>query len=263
MNKSTGDANSDGGRDGDRMGGLAKGLAVIEAFDGSRPRLAIADVARIVGLERATARRCLLTLVELGYAEHDGKFFSLTPRILRLGTAYLSSTPLPAIVQPFLQALSEQTGESCSASILEGTEIIYVARAAQQRVMSINLHVGSRLPAYCASMGRVLLAARPEAEARRILEATDRRPLTRNTRTAMADLMAELAAVRQDGHAVIDQELEVGLRSIAVPILAADGRVVAAINVGAQAMRVSVEDMRRTFLPLMLGVQDELRRMLS
>lgn len=146
-------------RETDFIGGFAKGLKVIEAFGEDQPRLSIADVSKITGLDRATARRCLLTLTELEYAEYDGKFFMLLPKILRLGHAYLSSTPLPTIIQPHLDRLSDAVGESASASVLDGTEIVYIARASQMRVISINLMAGSRLPAYCASMGRVLLAA--------------------------------------------------------------------------------------------------------
>lgn len=248
-------------REPDIIAGLAKGLAVIAAFDAGRPKLSIAEAARLVNLERATARRCLLTLVSLGFAEYDGKFFRLTPGVLRLGYAYLSSTPLPRLLQPFLEQLSAATGESCSASILDGGEVVYVARASQQRVMSISLAVGSRLPAYCASMGRVLLAAKPDAEARALLERTERRALTPKTRTDVDDLMAELARVRAEGVSVIDEELELGLRSIAVPVENGAGRVVAAINVGAQALRVSVAEMREGFLPRLRAVQAELRRL--
>lgn len=154
-------------RETDFVSGFARGLKVIEAFEEAQPKMSIADIARSTGLDRATARRCLLTLSELGYADYDGKFFSLTPKILRLGHAYLSATPLTHIVQPFLDQLSDQVGQSASVSVLDGTEIVYVARASQKRVMSINLMPGSRLPAYCASMGRVLLSAlAPEERAR-------------------------------------------------------------------------------------------------
>jgi IclR family pca regulon transcriptional regulator len=235
----------------EQMGGFAKGLAVIEAFDATHPRLAIADVARLTGLDRATARRCLLTLAETGYATHDGKFFELTPRVLRLGHSYLEAAPLPGLVQPVLEQLSLTTGESSSASVLEGTEIVYIARAAQRRVMSITLTPGSRLPAYCSSMGRVLLASLPEPKAAALLEATDRQQLTPLTKTATAVLLAELNAVRAQGYAVIDQELEVGLRSIAVPIADRSGRTLAAINIGTQASRVSIAEMVERYLPAM------------
>jgi len=205
-------------RETDFIGGFAKGLKVIEAFGEASPRLSIAEVSKATGLDRATARRCLLTLAELGYADYDGKFFALTPRILRLGHAYLSATPLPQIVQPFLDRLSQEVGQSASASVLDGTEIVYIARASQRRVMSINLIAGSRLPAYCASMGRVLLAALPEQEVRELLLRTELQAFTPLTKTAPGELLDELTKVQSQGFAVIDQELELGLCSIAVPL---------------------------------------------
>lgn len=235
-------------RETDYVGGLAKGLRIIEAFGNSTRRMAIADAARATGLDRATARRCLLTLAELGYADYDGKFFTLTPRILRLGHSYLSATPLPVIVQPVLDHLAETIHQSASASVLDGTEIVYVARASQQRVMSINLTTGSRLPAYCASMGRVLLAALAEADARARLDRTDLRALTPYTKTTIETLMSELAQVRAQGFALIDQELELGLCSIAVPLHDAHGRVVAAINIGAPAAQIGANEMAGRFL---------------
>ncbi len=250
-------------RETDFIGGFAKGLMVIEAFGEAKPRLTITDVSKETGLDRATARRCLLTLAELGYAAYDGKFFELTPKILRLGHAYLSATPLPRLVQPYLDQLSERVGQSASASVLDGVEIVYVARAAQKRVMSINLTPGSRLPAYCASMGRVLLAALPEAEARAIVEASDRKVNTPYTKTAPEALMEELAGVRRNGFALIDQELEIGLRSIAVPLENARGRVVAALNIGAPAALASAEEMVTRYLPAMREVQAALRPVLA
>ncbi|MCB5202413.1 IclR family transcriptional regulator [Neorhizobium sp. T786] len=246
-------------RDTDFIGGFAKGLRVIEAFGEATPRLAIADVARTTGLDRATARRCLLTLSELGYAEYDGKFFALTPKILRLGHAYLSATPLPKIVQPFLDRLSEEVGQSASASVLDGTEVVYIARASHRRVMSINLMPGSRLPAYCASMGRILLAALPEEEARQILERTAIRAFTPFTRTDPDELLGELARVRAQGYAVIDQELELGLCSIAVPLIGERGRIVAALNVGASAAQIPAGELAKRFLPALQTIAQDLR----
>jgi len=242
------------------MLGLEKGLAVIACFDAGRPRLTIADVARMTGLSRATARRCLITLARIGYAETDGRHFALTPRVLQLGYAYLSSTPLTAVLQNALERLSEEIGESSSASLLDGRDIVYVARAATKRIMSVGLSVGSRLPAYCTSMGRVLLAALPEEEARRRVEASDRRALTRATATTVEAVMARVAAARTAGYAVIDQELEVGLTSIAVPVIDREGRVVAAINVGTQATRFPPGIIVAEILPKLLKVQAELAR---
>lgn len=246
----------------DLMGGFAKGLRVIEAFGEMQPRLSIADVAKITGLDRATARRCLLTLSELGYADYDGKFFTLTPRILRLGHAYLSATPLPHIVQPLLDRLSEEVGQSASVSVLDGAEVVYVARASQRRVMSINLMAGSRLPAYCASMGRVLLAFLPPDQARSLLEQSPRQKNTPHTLVEVEELMAELQRVRAQGYAVINQELELGLCSIAVPLYDARGRVIAAINIGAPAAQIAASEMADRFLKPLQSVAADLRPML-
>ncbi len=249
-------------RETDFISGFAKGLSVIEAFDAANPRLSITDISRITGLERATARRCLLTLAQLGYADYDGKFFSLSPRILRLGHSYLTATPLPRLLQPFLDQLSEKTGESASASVLDGNEIVYIARASHKRVMSINLNPGSRLPAYCSSMGRVLLAAMNEDDAKRVLENSNRKANTPNTKTTIADLMAELQLIREQGYAVIDQELEIGLCSIAIPVRNMRGTTIAALNVGAQAPRVTVDEMVTTYLPVMQSTRDTLAGLL-
>lgn len=246
----------------DIMGGLAKGLAVIETFTAGRPRQSIAEVSAASGLDRATARRCLLTLVHHGYADYDGKFFTLTPRVLRLGTACLVTMPLPQIVQPGLDRLSDLIGESSSVSILDGAEIVYVARAAQRKVMSIALMPGSRLPAYCTSMGRVMLAALPEADLAGILAQAPFPARTPHTLTDAAGIRAELARVRAQGYAIIDQEVEIGLRSIAVPLIDARGRVVAAVNVGLSAAQVSIDELRENFLPHLLELQAELRGLL-
>lgn len=246
----------------DIMGGLAKGLAVIETFTADRPRQSIAEVAAASGLDRATARRCLLTLAHHGYADYDGKFFTLTPRVLRLGTACLATMPLPQIVQPLLDDLSDRIGQSSSVSILDGAEIVYVARAAQRRVMSINLMPGSRLPAHCTSMGRVLLAALPEQAVRDLLAAHPPGARTPRTRTDPDQILAEIARVRDRGFAVIDQEVETGLCSIAVPITNARGQVVAALNVGVSAFTMPAADLQAAFLAQMQDVQARLAGML-
>lgn len=247
----------------DVIASFEKGLRVLECFSAEQPRLAIAEVATATGLDRATARRCLLTLHSLGYADHDGKFFTLTPRILRLGMGALAGLPLPQIVQPWLDQLSEQIGQSCSVSILDGTDIIYLARAAQRRVMSIGLMPGSRLPAHCTSMGRVLLAALTEDAARAVIEASDLSPRTVHSRTDPKDIMAEIAAVRAQGYSLVDQEVELGLRSLAVPIRNAHGKVIAALNTGMAAVHAEPEEIIRLYLPLLLKVQDGLQRVLN
>lgn len=246
----------------DFIASLAKGLTVIEAFRAERPRLSISDVAEATGLDRATARRCLLTLHSLGYAEYDGKFFTLTPRILRLGMGALAAMPLAQRVQPWLDQLSEQIGQSSSVAILDGTEIVYLARAAQRRVMSIGLMPGSRLPAHCTSLGRVLLAALPETEARKLIEQSDLTPRTAFSLTDPDEIMARIREARETGHAVIDQEVETGLRSIAVPLYTASGKVVAALNTGVAAVQASPRELETLYLPALLKIQDGLRRVL-
>jgi IclR family pca regulon transcriptional regulator len=246
----------------DTMSGLAKGLAVIETFTAERPRQSIAEVSVASGLDRATARRCLLTLASQGYADYDGKFFTLTPRVLRLGTACLATMPLPQVVQPFLERLSEALGESSSVSILDEDEIVYVARAAQRKVMSIALMPGSRLPAFCTSMGRVLLAALAPDEARQRLA---RRPLlarTERTVTTPAAVMERLAEVRRQGFSVNDEEVELGLRSIAVPVVNARGVTVAALNLGLPVRGEDVATLPARYLPALLQVQADLRQVL-
>ena len=243
----------------DTMGGLAKGLLVIETFTTDRPRQSIAEVSVASGLDRATARRCLLTLAHHGYADYDGKFFTLTPRVLRLGTACLASMPLPQIMQPLLDDLSDRIGQSSSVSILDGAEIVYIARAAQRKVMSIGLMPGSRLPAFCTSMGRVLLAALPEGEARAILQARPLLALTALTRTDPEGILVEMGRVRDQGYAIIDQEVEIGLRSIAVPIRNARKQTVAAVNVGVSAFHQSADDLKSAYLTDLLQIQARIR----
>ncbi|WP_428686649.1 IclR family transcriptional regulator domain-containing protein [Roseibium sp.] len=246
----------------DYIASLAKGLRVIEAFRAETPRLAIAEVAAITGLDRATARRCLLTLHSLGYADYDGKYFQLTPRILRLGMGALAALPLPQIVQPWLDQLSEQIGQSTSVCILDDTDIVYIARAAQKRVMSIGLMPGSRLPAHCTSMGRVLLGSLPEEEMRDILNRSDLSPRTTFSLTDPAEIAERIALVRDRGYEINDQEVEIGLRSIAVPLFNTHGKVVAALNTGLAATRSPPEDLA-DFLPALLKVQAGLRRVLG
>jgi IclR family pca regulon transcriptional regulator len=225
---------------------------VIRAFGDGRTELSIADVARLTGLSRAAARRCLHTLSVLGYAGGaDGKYV-LTPRILALGYAYLGSTPVARVAQPVLERIAETLHESSSLAVLDGFDIVYVARAATRRILSIGLSVGSRLPADCTSMGRVLLAFADDAERARYLA---RVKLVRHTSRTIVDkqeLRAELSRVRTAGYAIVDQELEQGLRSLAVPIRRHDHVVVAAINVGVHAGRVDSRTLARDYLPVLL-----------
>lgn len=247
----------------DFLGSLEKGLSVIEAFSAERARLSITDVSTATGLDRATARRCLLTLADLGYADYDGKYFRLTARILRLGTACLATMPLPNLVQPLLDSLSGEIKQSTSVSILDDWEIVYVARAAQNRLMSISLMPGSRLPAYCTSMGRVLLAALPDQTVRDILK---HHPPVRRTDKSITDpqaIIERLAQIRNDGYAIIDQEIELGLRSIAVPLFDSRNRIIAALNVGVAAVDSDPLALRDLYLDRLRLVQETIKPMMA
>lgn len=227
---------------------LGRGLAVIEAFDAHHEAMTLSDVARSTGLTRATARRFLLTLVDLGYMRSDGRRFSLTPQVLRLGHAYLSSMGLPDLAQPHLKSLSAQLSESVSVAVLDGPDIVYVARVATRRIMTVDISVGTRFPAYATSMGRVLLAALAPDDRRKALSQSDFRALTDHTMTSATAIERELTRVRDRGYSLVDQELEPGLRSLAVPLVRAPGVVVAALNVST-AVRPADVDLVATHLP--------------
>jgi IclR family pca regulon transcriptional regulator len=228
---------------------LQRGLEVIRAFDAEHRDLTLSEVARATGLTRAAARRFLLTLVDLGYVHAEGGRFSLRPRVLELGFAYLSSLTLPELAEPHMERLVATVNESSSISVLDDTEVVYVARVPTRRIMSITLAVGTRLPAYATSMGRVLLAALPDDALAERLARSDLRPLTPRTTTDRDALRAAIQLVRRQGYAVVDQELEQGLRSAAVPIRDASGAVVAALNVSVHASRATIAELRSRFLP--------------
>jgi IclR family pca regulon transcriptional regulator len=240
------------------MTSLARGLAVVQAFSDSRKPQTIANISQKTGIPRAAVRRCLHTLRELGYVDAELNNFSLRPKVLTLGYSYLSSTPLTVSAQPYLNSISRTLNESSSLAVLDDGEVLYVARAATSRVMSVALNTGSRLPAYCTSLGRVMLAHLPPAELDAYLAKTRLRAMTKNTVVSQKGLREILAGVRADGYAVNDEELELGLRSIAVPVRGAAGTVVAALNVGAQAARVSVKQLEKEFLPVLLKGAQEL-----
>jgi IclR family pca regulon transcriptional regulator len=240
------------------MTSLARGLAVVRAFSDQRRTLTIAQISQKTGIPRAAVRRCLHTLRQLGYAGAEMNNFSLKPKILTLGYSYLSSTPLTVSAQPYLNNISRTLNESCSLAVLDENEILYVARAATSRVMSVALNTGSRLPAYCTSLGRVMLANLPDHELKRYLETVKLRAYTDRTVVSARRLKEILLEVRAAGFAIIDEELEVGLRSIAVPVRGASGNVVAALNVGAQSIRVSKRQMEEEILPVLLKGSEEL-----
>ncbi|MFJ8673613.1 IclR family transcriptional regulator C-terminal domain-containing protein [Streptomyces sp. NPDC093589] len=228
---------------------MARGLITLTAFGAGRAALGLSAVAEATGLARATARRALITLEHLGYVATDGKLFRLTPKVLELGFAHLSGLTLPAIAQPHLAALVERVHDSASMAVLSGDDIQYVARVPTVRIMSVNITLGTRFPAYPTSMGRVLLAGLPEAERSARLALADLAPLTRHTVTDPERLAGLLARVRAEGYALVDEELEEGLRSLAVPVHDRDGHVVAAVNVSTHAGRCPADEARAAILP--------------
>jgi IclR family pca regulon transcriptional regulator len=232
--------------------GLERGLAVIRSFSAEAPNLTIAQVAERTDLTRAAARRYLMTLEALGYVLQDGDRFSLTPRLLDLGFTYLSTLDFTSVVQPFMEQVTDALHESCSVSVLDDHDIVYVARRAARRIMSINLAVGSRLPAHATSMGKVLLAYLPSDELERYLASVEREALTVNTIVAEQALRKVIGEARENGWAVADEESELGVRSAAAPLVGRDGEVHAAINVSAHAARVSLEQLQADYLPVLL-----------
>jgi IclR family pca regulon transcriptional regulator len=237
---------------------LARGLQTIRAFDSSGSQLTVGDVARLAGISRASARRCLHTLTVLGYTRSVNGRYELTPAILSIGQAYLTSMSVARVAQPVLERVSDELHESSSVAVLDGDEIVYVARAAVHRILSVSLAVGSRLPAGCTSMGRVLLGGADAETRARFLKRVKLTRYTEHTITDRRALAAELDAVRTRGFAIVDQELEIGLRACAVPIVGADGTVVAALNVGAHAGRADAARLKREFIPLMRRAAHEI-----
>ncbi|MFH9040368.1 IclR family transcriptional regulator C-terminal domain-containing protein [Streptomyces sp. NPDC017966] len=230
-----------------------RGLAVIRAFDADHPALTLSEVARACELTRAAARRFLLTLADLGYVHTDGRLFRLTPRVLELGYSYLAGFTLPQIAEPYLERLVAQVRESSSLCVLDGDDVVYVARVPTSRIMTASITVGTRFPAHLTSVGRVILAGLPDAEIDTRLARADLRPLTARTLVTADALRAELRRVRRQGYALVDQELEDGLRSVAAPVRDRDGEVVAGVNIAVHAGRNSVESVRRDLLPHLLA----------
>jgi IclR family pca regulon transcriptional regulator len=250
-------------RDGEFVQSLDRGLAVIRAFDADHPELTLSEVARQTGLTRAAARRFLWTLVEIGYMRTEGGRFALRPKVLELGYAYLSSMSLPEIALPHMEQLVEQVHESSSMCVLDGDEIVYVARVPTKRIMAVVIAVGTRFPAYATSMGRVLLAGRSDDWLAGFLSSADLRRLTPNTTTDVAELRTELTRVAERGWAMVDQELEEGLRSVAAPIHDATGRIVAAVNVAVNASRRSADEVTTDVVPLLLATAQEIDKDLA
>ena len=228
---------------------FARGLGVIRAFTAEAPAQTLTEVAARTGLDRAGARRILLTLAQLGYVYQEGRLFRLTARTLDLGYAYLSTTPLWNLAEPVMEELVAEVHESCSIAVLDGADMVYILRVPTSKIMSINLGIGSRLPAWCSSMGRVLLSGLPEARIDAVLAASTIRAHTRHTITDPVELKKSIREARTQGYATVSQELEEGLCSIAVPLLDRNGNVMAAMNISGNASRISAAQMVRKILP--------------
>lgn len=229
--------------------GLEKGLSIIEAFGMKKGPLTVTQAAEITGHTKGSVRRSLLTLCRLGYATQDGYSFVLAPRALRLGYAYVVSDPLTKVAQPILEITSERTQESASIAVLDLQDAVFVARSTHRRSLSSGLGVGSRLPAYCSATGRVLLSGRPPAEVRFMLNRMARPAVTPHTLTTITSIMKEIEFVGRHGYAIINEELEIGIRSIAVPIRNARGEMVAAMSLSVSTSRMTREGVVEHLLP--------------
>lgn len=246
--------------DPDVIDSVEKAFRLLQSFSAERSAMTVSEAAAATGLSRATARRILLTLERLGFAETDGRRFQLTAGVLRLGYGYLAALPFWEHAQPHMRALSDELRESSSMATLDGGEIVYVARVPASRSMTITLNVGSRLPAYPTSMGRVLLASLPERELASYLDSVELERLTPHTITDPAALRAELNRVAEQGYAMVDGEREEGIRSAAAPVRNSTGRVLAALNVSANAARVSLEELRSRFVPRLLETAEAITK---
>jgi IclR family transcriptional regulator, pca regulon regulatory protein len=232
------------------MGGLAKGLAIVEAFS-AHPVMSVADAARAAGATRASARRCLITLAELGYVEHSGREFRPLTRLRRLGGVASKRDQLAQLAQPLLSRARDALTESVSLAVLDDDGALFIARAEAEHIVSTGVRVGARLPAYCSATGRVLLSQFPDHE---ILSRISRKPLARRTShtlTKPSEVLAEVRSVREKGYAVSDEELELGLRALAVPVMGANHEIIGAVSVSAASARVRSADLRRRFVPIL------------
>ena len=246
------------GGDGDFLEALARGLRVLQAFDRDRRQLTLSDVARQVDLPRASVRRSLHTLVRLGFAETDGRLFRLTPRVLKLASAYLLSNAISDVIQPALERLSAEVGEACSAAVRDGDDVIWVAHAAPNRVFSVTASIGFRIPAVASALGRVFLAELDDRELDAFLARVKPEKLTPRTETDRAVLRRAIVQVRENGYALVDQEVEAGFHSIAVPLRRVDGSVIASLNIGVPGNRGTGDTLAR-LLPRLKTFAEELR----
>nr|WP_209714718.1 IclR family transcriptional regulator C-terminal domain-containing protein [Duganella sp. 1411] len=246
----------------DMIAGLEKGLQVIEAFDQERSRLSIAEVAERTGLTRAAARRYLITLTHLGYMRHENKLFSLTPMVLRLGQSYLHSARLPRLAQPLLYRLAYSVGEAASAGVLDHDQLVCVAAVSAGQLVSATLQPGTRVPAWCTANGRMLLASLPPDQLESFLARVRLEQITEHTIVSKERLALEIARARAQGYALVDQELELGLRTMAVPLKNFRGEVVAAMNISVHAARMPLDQMVERCLPALIKMQVELNALL-
>ena len=237
---------------------------VLRAFSRAHPRMTLSEVAEISGLTRASARRFLLTLVHAGYAETDGKRFALTPKLLELGHSVMAAARIWDVARPILAQVSERLGESCYGAVLDGAEVLYVLHIPSARhLVNVDLRVGSRTPAYCSSIGRVLLAGLTQEAVERVLEEIKPEPRTPRTITAKPNLREQVEQARRQGWAVVDEELELGLRSLSVAVRGRDGAILGAINICGPTSRVPLEELRTRFVVEMLDAASRIQAALD
>jgi IclR family pca regulon transcriptional regulator len=249
------------GGDRDIVGSVLRAFDVLKVFSRTKPRMTLSEVAEYSGLSRASARRFLLTFVHAGYMETDGKRFQPTPKLLELGYAVVAGSGLWDVARPLLAEMSQSLGESCFGAVLDGSEVLYVVHAqGASRFVNVGIRVGSRLPAYCTSIGRVLLSGLSDDALEQVLAEIRPEPHTARTVTAKAKLRALIEQTRRVGWSIVEEELEVGLSSVSAPIKARDGSIIAAINVCGPSPRVSVDDLRVRFLPELLACAERIER---
>lgn len=247
--------------DRDYVAALASGLQILKAFDAEHPRMTLTEMASRTDMDRAKARRFLLTLEALGYVRRSGRDFELTPRVLELGHAFQASNQYRAVIQHYLQDITAEIGESSSLSVLDGIDVVYVVRsAAPHRLMAITLSVGTRLPAVYTSMGRVLLAQLADAQLDKLLTEVKLQPHTPHSLTDMGALRAEIVKVGEQGYSIVDQELDLGLRSVATPVFAGNGDLLGAINISTNAARVPLEVLQNDYLPRLQLLADTVHK---
>ncbi|WP_372424408.1 IclR family transcriptional regulator domain-containing protein [Salinarimonas chemoclinalis] len=251
-----------GNEDRDYVTSLARGLEVIRAFNRAKSRMTLSEVAERTAMTRAAVRRFLLTLVREGYAETDGKYFRLRPKVLELGFSLLSSMDITEIMQPVVDELAQRLQESVFVAVLDDDAVRYVARATSQRVVSIGINLGSRAPAHAVSTGRVLLAGLPEDKLNAYLDGAVLEKITPHTVTSKVQLASLIDETRRQGWAIVDQELEVGLRSISAPIKNRAGEVVAALNVCCPSVRLTTKEMQAQVLPELLDAASRISLMM-